>query len=242
MITKETTLTQALAYSYKAQALLSRCDYNCCENSTISQIAEQTNLNENFLVDTLNHFIQFQYLSIDEFKHYSIDTLVNYLERSHRYYLEKKLTEMEQTINILVINNKVNHPALELLKLFFLEYRKELVSHFELEEDLLFPYACFLDKATKGPHYLPMILKNMQKFSIKQFVQAHENSNQELSKVRQAILSYKPSPTDASPYRILLEQLKHFEQDLNFHAMIEDEVLVPKLSKIEMQLKSSKLN
>jgi regulator of cell morphogenesis and NO signaling len=242
MITKETTLNQAFAYSQITQTVLSRCDYSICDNSTISQVAQQTDLNENFLVDTLNHFIESQYLSIDDFKQYSIDTLTNYLIRSHRYYLDKKLPEMEQTINMLVTKNKDIHPGLQLLNLFFLEYRKELFNHFELEENLLFPYAYFLDQSTKGQHYLPLILENMENFSIKQFTQRHENSHQELSKVRKAILSYKPSSTDASPYRILLEQLKYFEQDLHFHAMIEDDVLIPKLRKIEIQLKSSILN
>lgn len=242
MITKETTLAQALSYSQMTKTVLSRFDYSICENRTISQVAKQGVFNENFLVDALNHFTYSQTLSPEDFENYSIPILVDYLERSHRYYVEKKLPEIEQTINILVVNNKDTHPSLQLLKLFFLEYRKELFSHFELEESMLFPYAHFLHQSTKGKHYLPMILQYIEKFSIKQFIHQHENSHQELSKVREAILNYKPSSTEASPYRILLEQLKCFEQDLHFHAMLEDNVLVPKLRKIEKHLKSSKLS
>ena len=65
--------------------------------------------------------------------------MVDYLKRSHRYYISKRFPEIEQTI----INIKRQEPTLlvNFLDRFLHQYKEDLINHFEIEEKILFPYA-----------------------------------------------------------------------------------------------------
>ena len=47
---------------------------------------------------------------------------------------------------------------------------------------------------------------------------------------------YNPPPANQMLYRTLLTQLELFEQDLHVHALMEEEVLIPKALIIETAL------
>lgn len=238
MITEIISPSTAVSFNQRAAVIFSRYGISNNEHYSIAQLAEQKNLNTSFLVDVLNYFDDFQDIRLEEFNKYSIPVLVDYLQRSHRYYVEKKLPEIEQTINILGALNDSQNSSINLLRCFFYDYRNELLKHFEMEEKLLFPYSKFLDQANCFNISLPLSLIYIQQYSVKEFTQQHQSSHEDLAKIKEAILSYSPSSTNQSPHRIIIEQLKNFEEDLQFHAMIEDEILVPKLQKMENRIKA----
>ena len=75
-------------------------------------------------------------------------------------------------------------------------------------------------------------------YSIKKFKEFHVNHEEkELQAVKDALLNYKPGLDNNLSYRILLEQLKSFEKDMQLHGLIEDLVLIPKLEKLELNEK-----
>jgi regulator of cell morphogenesis and NO signaling len=77
-----------------------------------------------------------------------------------------------------------------------------------------------------------------QRYSIAEFLKDHHDTEDELKDIREAIRLYQPPSTNESLYRILLTQLETFEQDLHVHALIEEEVLIPKALKLESEVRS----
>lgn len=61
----------------------------------------------------------------------------------------------------------------------------------------------------------------------------HDNTEKDLHQIRETILSHEPPATNATPYRILVQQLQNFERDLTVHGLIEDHVLIPRMKKVE---------
>jgi len=176
-----------------------------------------------------------------DFENYPIEIIVDYIERTHIYYFEKKLPEIEQSIGLLSDHYDSQHPILAALRNFFLRYVHDLSEHIHAEEQILLPYIKILQQAQGSPAHFSTFILARRDYSIDRFLNDHHDTEDELKDIRQTIRLYDPPQTNASLYRILLSQLQAFEQDLCVHAQIEEEVLIPKALAMEKELNAQLL-
>jgi regulator of cell morphogenesis and NO signaling len=187
-------------------------------------------------VATLLHSFEESSFSAVDFEPYSIEVIVDYIQRTHAFYLQKKLPEIEQSISLLSELYSSNHPILAALQGFFHRYCKDLTEHIEVEEQKLLPYIVLLRQAVDSPKHFSEYIFASRSYSIARFLADHHETDDDLKDIRQTIKLYEPPATNESLYRILLAQLQAFEQDLQVHGCIEEQVLIPKTLKIETEL------
>lgn len=116
---------------------------------------------------------------------------------------------------------------------YFVEFKNKLVEHIKFEEKILFPYIQKLisfSVETSDEEIISLI----ESFSTKTFIEKHTDIEEDLVLVRKTIVSYSETKKTPLPYNIFLSQIKHFEIDLNKHAMIEDQILIKKVNEIEL--------
>jgi regulator of cell morphogenesis and NO signaling len=166
------------------------------------------------------------------FDRFSLQMIIDYLRKTHRYYLDKKLLEIEQSIHLLLNAYPSAHPLLVLLHTFYADYKNHLIRHIEMEEGKLLPYIIELEQADEAKKKLVIA----PSLTIKQFMSQHHDSEKDLEEVRKTILSYSPPEVNQTLYRILLSQLQVFEKDMAVHAQIEDDVLLPRALELENKL------
>jgi regulator of cell morphogenesis and NO signaling len=192
-------------------------------------------VNPAFIAALLHAFEESSFSAAD-FEPFSVELIVEYIQRTHVFYLQKKLPEIEQSILLLSGLYTDHHPILAVLHNFFHRYCEDLTTHIRAEETMLLPYIALLDRSADAPGpYSEYILARRQ-HSIAGFLAEHHDTEDELRDVREAIRLYDPPDTNASLYRVLLTQLETFEQDLCVHACIEDQVLIPKALQLETAL------
>ena len=101
----------------------------------------------------------FPYQKIRKF---SIGEILTYLQGPrHRYYLTKKLPEIEQSLLHIFSRYGKTHELLAELCLFFNDYKTDLIEHVKMEEREFFPLhqatrqgrAERTDQLTKSPNY-----------------------------------------------------------------------------------------
>ena len=197
---------------------------------------QEINIDREFIYVLLESFENLSDFKPTQYERFSLPTIVDYIRRTHRYYLSKKLLEIEQSISILLKNYDGNHPLLSVLDKFYSDYKKDLIEHIKAEEVHVLPY---IDVLLKSEHDKTLTFDRAQQsknFSLKSFVENHHDTEEDLSNVRNTILQYQPPVTNETPYRILLTQLHAFERDLAVHALIEDHVLIPRALALEERL------
>ena len=192
-------------------------------------------VNPEFIAALLRAFEENSFSAAD-FEPFPVELIVEYIQRTHVFYLQKKLPEIEQSILLLSGLYTDHHPILAVLHNFFHRYCEDLTEHIRAEETTLLPYIAILHSSVgaRGP-YSEYILARRQN-SIAGFLADHHDTEDELKDVREAIRLYDPPVTNASLYRVLLTQLETFEQDLCVHACVEDQVLIPKAFQLETSL------
>ena len=161
-----------------------------------------------------------------KFENFSLVEIVDYIQKTHTYYIQKKLPEIEQSIYVLERGFPETHPLLLLLHAFYTDYTRHLTRHIEMEERELLPYITALELGGT---------RNTQAITISDFIEQHHDTEKDLEDVRNAILHFVPPEDQQTPYRILLSQLQVLEKDLAVHALIEDDVLLPRALALEAE-------
>ena len=191
------------------------------------------NVDIDFIHQLLKLFEDERSFKADDFNKFSLEVIVDYIRKTHTYYLSKKLLEIEQSINLLLQDYADGHPLLQVLHSFYARYKAHLTQHIAEEEHTLLPYILQMEKAQMG---VAIKALSIDGFSLQSFLDSHHDVEDDLQIAREAILQYNPPATNETPYRILLSQLQVFEKDLAVHTLIEDHVLVPRALSLERQL------
>lgn len=196
-------------------------------------------IDQQFIYTLLQTFEDEKTFSELDYEKYSLEIIIDYIQRTHNYYLSKKLPEIEQSINILLKDYSNHHPLLTILNTFFFDYTAHLTAHIRAEEKHLLPYIKSLLKIEYAETDTAQYLNTTGNYSLQTFIESHQDTEKDLSEVRNAIPEYQPPITNQTPYRILITQLQAFEKDLYVHALIEDKVLIPRVMQLEEKLRKN---
>lgn len=181
-----------------------------------------------FILSLLDLFEDESTFIKENFDRFPIPVITDYIRRTHRYYLEKKLPEIEQSVQMLLSGYSEEHPILFLLRSFYNNYRKDLTDHIRAEEELLLPYVDLLQRFQESALSAHHLFRRTAAGVLQKFMTQHHGTEEDLKQVRETIMQYQPPALNQTPYRILLLQLQSFEKDLTVHSIIEDYVLVPR--------------
>lgn len=202
----------------------------------IAEVCQNTAYSEDLALAILKAFDEQEKFPTAVLLQFPIESILHYLQATHRYYLDKKLPEIEQTFLNLISDYKATHPDLVRLSSLFIDYKAELTHHIEDEENTLFPYIEYLIKANKYEYYGAINSHKFLNYSLQHFEESHEDVEKSLTNIQQLIYKYAPKNSVALPFRVFLLQMDFFEKDLNRHGMMEDLVLMPLAQLLEQKL------
>ncbi|MFN8135266.1 MAG: hemerythrin domain-containing protein [Bacteroidales bacterium] len=150
--------------------------------------------------------------------------LVQFLRRTHTYYLDYTLPRIEKLISQLAIDCPGSKP-LAVIESYYSEYKKQLTAHIEYEETDLFPLISrLLEKQTGYTEKADYFSDKIQ--------HEHVNVEDKLSDLKTILIKFLPPSVNENSASELLFELSRFEQELLDHARFEDKILIPKLAKM----------
>jgi regulator of cell morphogenesis and NO signaling len=150
--------------------------------------------------------------------------LMRYLQNSHQEYLNNRMPEVIKQILNLVDRSQMKHGGM--LTGFCEKYRQEVIAHFDYEEQTVFPYIRALLEGKKTDRY-----------KIREYERNHTNLDAALNDLKNIIIKYLPPECTIEKCRDVLIDLFLFESDLCKHTLLEDQILVALVERIEHTLK-----
>ena len=189
-----------------------------------------------FLIEMINAFTDHNYKPASELNNFPLSLILKYLHQTHIHYLEHKVPEMNNLI--LKLNNDDKDGLLKygLIVEFFKEYCKELDNHIANEEDHIFPYIREIEQAWLQKKCPPSLKKKIQQTSISGFANTHSDVEEKIRDLKNIMIKYLLAPPDPCLYHRIINELFMLENDLNHHASIENNVLIPRVKEMEIQL------
>jgi len=230
MISATNSPKSIISYNRNIDHLFGRYNIGSDSTKNLDKICQDDEINIDLLLDLINCYDDLDFLKKTNFEEYSILDLIDYLEKSHQYYLLKRIPEIEQSLEKLTQQESFTFNYV--LLMFFKEYKKDIISHFKTEDEILFPFCKVLHNYLQknSQEDLIFILENQKKaFSI---MRDHQQNKDGIDDLQNVLLKYSPNNKKLSYFEIFLNQMSVFQHDLKIHAEIEENILVKKTTKL----------
>ena len=202
-------------------------------DKTVEDVCKQKEVDLDFFLEILNAFVNKDYFPKKHLQTFSVQLITDYLQKTHYYYHQVKVPEIETLMKEMVNSCFTQKENLVLLEKFFNDYKQELINHTRREEEVVFPYAIAIENAFNKNIKDKKISNLMETYSMDIFKNEHDNIEEKLFDLKNIIIKYLPQPKNVKLCNKLIYELFNLEQDLNDHSRIEDKVLVPKIREME---------
>ena len=156
----------------------------------------------------------------------SVKALVDYLSRSHDYFLNFQLPTIRRKLLEAIDCSGQDHVALLILK-FFDEYMGDVRAHMTFEDKKVFTYVRGLLSGVRPDNY-----------SICRFSKSHVGVDKKLQELKNIIIKYyRPQATGTDELmNMLLFDIVSCENDLRKHCELEDALFVPAVEQLETEV------
>lgn len=205
-------------------------------DKTIADICAERNINLDFFLAIVNIFHNKEYFPTEKLQSFSIGTIVHFLKKSHYYYNQEIIPAIEVLIHQLYWKGSDHERNLQILQKFFNEYRKEVKTHTDHEEETVYPYMVYVEETCMKKDYIEECYQKIKQYSITNYAEEHNNIDEKLTDLKNIIIKYLPPSNNQDIAFRILQKLFKLENDLKHHADIEEKILVPKILEMEKKL------
>ena len=224
------SMSSLIADDYKLLQVLSRFGISLgFGDKSVNEVCEASSVDVDTFLAVCNFISSGVKPSFDEFMSPSAGSMMNYLRRSHNYFLDFMLPLIRRELVTAVDCSTQNEVGFLILR-FFDEYTAEVKRHMEYENTSLFRY---VDALLEGHRPADVSLHDIERSCS---VESHKNIDSKMSDLKNIIVRYVPRVSDAALLSHALEDLFQFEDDLTSHGQLEESLFVPIVSLLESQV------
>ena len=156
----------------------------------------------------------------------SLPTLIRYLKQSHEYFLDFNLPNIRRKLIESIDCSGASDIAMLIIR-FYDDYVMAVRKHMDYEDEQVFTYVQqLLDEHLKCG------------YTISEFAKRHSPISAKLKELKDVIIRCYPEKNNYLLNAALLEIIA-CEQDLTSHCLIEDNLFVPAVKRIEQQLQEN---
>lgn len=235
LFTLDMKMADIIHKNYLLLSILPRFDIKLgFGDQTIEEVCAHQGVNPYFFIEIVNSFHDKSFFPKNNLKSFQLKDIVNYLRKTHEYYLTSKIPEIEAYIQELVESGKPeNKSNLMMLEKFFGNYKSELIKHIAREDERVLPYVLRLEDVLSNNTVNQDILNEIKTEGIEVYETEHEDIEENLFDLKNIIIKYFPPTQNNALCNTILIELFRLERDLSDHSSIEDKVLVPKVKLLE---------
>lgn len=238
MIIADMKMSDVVHYNYKLLPIINRFGIQLgYGDSTVDEVCKEYKVETNFFLLIINTYLNKHDIPKEFIPSFPMKMLLEYIQEAHKYYINVKVPELAKLIDQLSLSDKQDDKTKSILNSFFKEYQKELEEHIQNEEDEVIPYILSLINAYEKNELNETIISAIEENSIVQYERDHTDVEEKLLDLKNIIIKYIPPAENSHLKNTILIELFRLEEDLNDHARIENNVLIPKVKSIEKELK-----
>lgn len=194
-------------------------------DKTVEEVCKDNGVDCRTFLIVVNFLVN-GYFRDEELEYVNVGTLLHYLQANHKYYLDFQLPFMRKELSdSLDPDGRVD----KLIMDFYDAYAAEVRKHMKYEEDRLFPYINSLLEGMRDEAY-----------NIDAYAKHHGMADVKLKELKNIIIKYLPG--DSLRNNMLtatLYDLYNNEEWLQLHAKVENEILVPVIKNMEMNISTA---
>ncbi len=219
---EKSKLYEVIADNPKLLRLLPRFDIGLgFGDHSVAEVCRQNKVSTRLFLSVCSIHLDPDVLPLDTMPDAAdLDSLLSYLNASHRYYLDERFPHIEMHLGRIIEAGGPKYG--NMLSHFYNEYKREMTKHFKYEEEVVFPYIEALRKGERSPSY-----------DIDQFRHNHSNIEDALEDMKNILIKYLPGDILPKERIEIATDIMELAADLTSHSLIEDKILIPFVETLE---------
>jgi len=240
---REETVGEIVAKDSRKAAVFKSLGVNfACEGSkTVREACDSNDLQLEDVTKQLSAIQKSPAITEMNFLDWEIGSLCKFLIELHHQYIKNNTPFIKDLAQKVAKINGDKYPALISVSEIFSDTAELLVLNLAGEEQILFPLMIALSEAFKKSENIKR--KNFD--SVAAAIAARQAENEKvyegLQKIKVLTNGYQVPPYSSYSHTLLFKMLSEFEDDLDFHLHLENNILFPKAIKLENIMRAAKM-
>ncbi len=203
------------------------------KDKSVKAVCEEQGIDLDFFLNLARWYHERDFFPGETLMNHPVKWLVKYLRSTHSCYIDYHIPRIEhEIIQMETVDQSEGHNMQLMLK-FFREYISEFTSHIQLEEEQIFPYILNLEENLQRDQPDPGFLEKARGYTIRDFLEDHSDIEEKLVDLRNILLKYLAPPSDNCLFTNVLIEIFRLGNDLNDHTILEENVLIPQVIRLE---------
>lgn len=232
-ITGETTVGEIVAGDFRAAAVFDEfgIDFCCGGRRSLAEACAERDIDSQVVLEALRHALSVPG-SAPRFDEWSPETLIDFIVGTHHEYVRRALPSLTAHTRKLAVVHGSRHSELHEVARLTQSVADEMTSHMVKEERILFPFIARLSEAARDGRAVPQAPFGSIDNPIRMMEHEHDETGAAVARIRELTADYTLPADGCTTYRVCLQELERFEQDLHAHVHLENNILFPKARKL----------
>lgn len=165
-----------------------------------------------------------------------LSVLTQKIRQKHHRYVREAIPRIRELAKKVIARHGANHPELASIESDFLALGREMVSHMQKEEQILFPYIEAVEKAAASHTPIEPPFFRTVKNPIQVMMKEHDSAGNLMGQIRKTSSQYAAPPDACASFQLLYQELREFEADLHEHVHLENNILFPRAVEMESKV------
>ena len=167
---------------------------------------------------------------------WGLDELADHIVDRHHRYVQGAIPALREALDVAVSHWGDKHAPLQTIRSLFEELADELESHMVKEEHILFPAIREMARARRSGRLSSLTAFATLAHPIRAMEDEHAHAQQVLTDLRRETRNYQPPAEADEAGRESYRQLARFDEDLQLHIHLENDVLFPRTLALEQNV------
>jgi regulator of cell morphogenesis and NO signaling len=231
------TIGDIVSEDYRAAAIFQRygIDFCCGGGRQLAAACLEKGIEPSEVIDELMTLEGNAGDGGPRFKLWEPALLMDYIVANHHQYLRRALPSLSAWVEKVASVHGERHPEVGAVAEHFSALRKELESHMQKEEQVLFPYVRRMFEAEASGEPPPPSPFGSVRNPILMMEAEHRAAGEGLEAIRDLTSGYTPPPDACTTFKVCYQELRDLERDLHQHIHLENNILFPRAVSLEQR-------
>jgi regulator of cell morphogenesis and NO signaling len=202
----------------------------------VSTICKKRGIDVEFFLAIINAFTNEEYFPRQKLRTFNVLTIVEYLEKTHIYYTRTQIPLIETLLTRMFKHHEIDSKSVELIRKFFLDYKKELLDHLSREDKKTFPYVKKIYRISRSGDSDRKRKASLPRYSMQMYEREHNDVDEKLFDLKNILIKYVHGTISGDIFNNVIFELFRLEKDILDHTRIENKILLPMVTEMENSL------
>lgn len=205
-------------------------DFCCKGKRTLIQACTEKDLAVDSILKELESSVNMPAAGKD-FTEMNADQLIKHIILKHHFYVKQIMPVIEEHLTKVAFKHGDHFPYMKEVLELFTHLKNEMYMHLQKEEVILFPRIKELESLMQYNQQRP-VDKNYIYGPVGVMESEHDEAGEIMYRIREITGNYEAPEGACTTFKLVLDELKAFEEDLHQHVHLENNLLFPKAEEI----------